>query len=124
MSLRSPLGRVRGLGSAKQGVAHWWSQRITAIALAPLSVWFLWMLVMNVGASHEEVHALIAEPLNAVLLISFLYCVFWHGKLGLQTIIEDYVHQRSAEIALLLAVKFSAFLCAAAGILAVLRIAL
>jgi succinate dehydrogenase / fumarate reductase membrane anchor subunit len=67
---------------------------------------------------------LIASPLNAVLLISFLYCIFWHGKLGLQTIIEDYVHHRPLEITLLLLVKYSAFLCAAAGILAVLRIAL
>ena len=124
MSLRSPLGRVRGLGSAKQGVAHWWSQRITAIALAPLSVWFLWVLVVNAGASHEEMRSLIAQPLNAVLLISFLYSAFWHGKLGLQVIIEDYVHHRPTEITLLLVVKFSAFLSAAAGILAVLRIAL
>lgn len=124
MSLRSPLGRVRGLGSAKQGVAHWWSQRVTAIALAPLSVWFLWMLVANVGATHEEMRRLIGAPINAVLLISFIYCVFWHGKLGLQTIIEDYVHHRPMEIGLRLVVKFSAFLCAAAGILAVLRIAL
>jgi len=124
MSLRSPLGRVRGLGSAKQGVAHWWSQRITAIALAPLSFWFLWVLVVNAGASHEEMRSLIAQPLNAVLLISFLYCAFWHGKLGLQVIIEDYVHHRPTEITLLLVVKFSAFLSAAAGILAVLRIAL
>lgn len=124
MSLRSPLGRVRGLGSAKQGVAHWWSQRVTAIALAPLSIWFLWMIVAHSGATHEEIHALIGQPLNAVLMISFLYCVFWHGKLGLQVVIEDYVHHRAMEIGLLLVVKFSAFLCAAAGILAVLRIAL
>lgn len=124
MSLRSPLGQVRGLGSAKQGVAHWWSQRITAIALVPLSIWFLWMVVTHAGASHDDMRALIAHPLHAVLLISFLYCVFWHGKLGLQVVIEDYVHHRPTEIALLLVVKYSAFLCAAAGILAVLRIAL
>lgn len=124
MSLRSPLGQVRGLGSAKQGVAHWWSQRITAIALVPLSIWFLWMVVTHAGASHDDMRALIAHPLHAVLLISFLYCVFWHGKLGLQVVIEDYVHHRPTEIALLLVVKYSAFLCAAAGTLAVLRIAL
>ena len=124
MSLRSPLGRVRGLGSAKEGVGHWWAQRVTAIALAPLSIFFVSLVIYLMNDDYSAVRATLANPLVAILLMSFVVSLFYHGQLGLQTIIEDYVHARSAEITLLLLVKFSSFLGALASVLALARIAL
>lgn len=124
MSLRHPLARVHGLGSAKEGVSHWWAQRLTAIALVPLSVWFLVWLFGLLGADPAAARASIAQPAVAVLLISFLVALFWHAQLGLQVVVEDYVHSRWLELTLQIAIKFLAFLGALAGILAVARIAL
>ncbi len=124
MSLRSPLGRVRGLGSAKEGVGHWWAQRVTAIALAPLSIFFVGLVIYLMNEDYTTVRATLANPLVAILLMSFVVSLFYHGQLGLQVIIEDYVHARSAEITLLLLVKFSAFLGGLASVLALARIAL
>ncbi len=124
MSLRHPLARVHGLGSAKEGVAHWWAQRLTAIALVPLSVWFIVWLFGLIGGDQATARAAIAEPLNALLLIVFVAALFWHAQLGLQVVVEDYVHTRWLEIVLLVSIKFLALLGALAGILAVARIAL
>jgi succinate dehydrogenase / fumarate reductase, membrane anchor subunit len=124
MSLRSPLGRVRGLGSAKEGVGHWWYQRLTAIALAPLSVFFVWLVLRLLNADYSEIRATIGQPLIAILLMSFMLSLFYHGALGLQTIIEDYVHHRPVELTLLVLVKFTAFLFSIASVLAIARIAL
>jgi succinate dehydrogenase / fumarate reductase, membrane anchor subunit len=124
MSLRSPLGKVRGLGSAKEGVGHWWAQRVTAIALAPLSIFFVLLVLYLRDADYTVVRNTLANPVIAILLISFVLSLFYHGQLGLQTIIEDYVHTRGLEVALLLFVKFAAFLCALASLLALSRIAL
>jgi succinate dehydrogenase / fumarate reductase, membrane anchor subunit len=124
MSLQSPIGRVRGLGSAKEGVAHWWMQRLTSIALAPLSIFFMWLCVHLLGANYSEVRATIAHPVIAVLLISYMVCLFYHGQLGLQVVIEDYIHHKATELTLLVIVKFTAFLFAAASVLAIARIAL
>jgi succinate dehydrogenase / fumarate reductase, membrane anchor subunit len=124
MSLQSPIGRVRGLGSAKEGVAHWWMQRLTSIALAPLSIFFMWLCAHLIGASYLEIRTAIAHPVIAVLLISFMVCLFYHGQLGLQVVIEDYIHHKASELALLVIVKFTAFLFAAASVLAIARIAL
>jgi succinate dehydrogenase / fumarate reductase, membrane anchor subunit len=124
MSLRSPLGRVRGLGSAKEGVAHWWWQRLTAIALAPLSIFFVWLVLHLLNADYSEIRAMVGSPLIAVLLMSFMISLFYHGALGLQTIIEDYIHHRATELVLLIVVKFSAFLFSIASVLAIARIAL
>lgn len=122
--LRTPLGRVRGLGSAKEGVSHWWAQRLTAIALIPLTIWVVWFLLGLAGADYATVRAAIADPLQGGLLMVYLVCLFWHGQLGLQVVIEDYIHHRPIELFLQIAVKFAAFLLAAAGVLAVLRIML
>jgi succinate dehydrogenase / fumarate reductase, membrane anchor subunit len=124
MSLQSPLGKVRGLGSAKEGVSHWWYQRLTAIALAPLSIFFVWLCLRLINADFNEVRATIANPIIAVLLISFLISLYYHGQLGLQVIIEDYIHHRPTEMTLLIVVKFASFLLAVASVLAIARIAL
>ncbi len=124
MSMQSPLGKVRGLGSAKEGVSHWWYQRLTAIALAPLSIFFVWLCLRLINADFNEVRATIANPIIAVLLISFLISLYYHGQLGLQVVIEDYIHHRPTEMTLLIIVKFASFLLAVASVLAIARIAL
>lgn len=124
MSLRSPLGRARGLGSAKDGVHHWIWQRLTAVALAPLTLWFVYSLMLMTGADHAAVTAWIARPEIAILLPVFLATLLHHSQLGLQVVIEDYVHTRWVNISMLLMVKFAHVLLAAAGIFAVLKIAL
>jgi succinate dehydrogenase membrane anchor subunit len=121
-SLRTPLKIARGMGSAKTGVHHWWVQRVTAVALVPLSIWFLFVLGGLVHAGYPAVLATIAQPVNALLLIVFAICTFWHGALGLQVVIEDYVHTRWLEVTLQIALRFGAFLGAFACVLAVLAV--
>lgn len=123
-SLRTPLKNALGLGSAKHGVHHFIVQRLTAIALAPLSLWFVWIVLSALHSDYADAHALIAQPFNAVLMLVFVVAVFWHAQLGLQVVIEDYVHTRWLEPALQIAVKFLCFLGAAASAFAVIRIAL
>jgi succinate dehydrogenase / fumarate reductase membrane anchor subunit len=123
-TLRSGLSRVRGLGSAKEGVNHWWAQRVTAIALVPLTLWFVASVVMLAGADHASVSAWIARPLNTVFLLCLLVATFWHASLGLQVVIEDYIHVERAKLVMLLVVKALLVLMALSGILAVLRVAL
>lgn len=121
-SLRTPLKVARRLGSSKSGVHHWWLQRITAIALIPLSIWLLFFMGALVRASYSMVLATIAQPVHAIFLIVLSLCLFWHGALGLQVIIEDYVHTRWLELTLQIALRFSAVLAALACVLAVLAI--
>lgn len=123
-TLRTPLKNVRGLGSAQSGVRHWWLQRLTAIALVPLSVWLLWLSAGLVHADYATVRAAIGQPVHAVLLVAFAVSLFWHGALGLQVIIEDYIHTRWQEVTLQIAVRFGAFLAVVACVLAIARIAL
>jgi len=123
-NLRHPLKRARGLGSAQFGVSHWWTQRTTATALIVLGVWFVILVLGLVHGDYAAARAAVAKPWNAVLLIAFLVSMFWHAVLGLQVVVEDYVHTRWKEIILLGAIKFIAVLCVLAGTLAVLRIAL
>ena len=123
-TLRTPLKNVRGLGSAQSGVHHWWLQRITAVALVPLSLWFLWLCAGLVHADYSTVLATIGHPVNAVLLVALVVSLFWHGALGLQVVIEDYVHTRWQEVVLQILVRFGAFLAAVACIFAIARIAL
>jgi succinate dehydrogenase / fumarate reductase, membrane anchor subunit len=122
--LRNPLKRARGLGAAQFGVGHWWTQRVTAAALIVLALWFLTLVLGLLHADYATARAAVAKPWNAVLLIAFVITVFWHAVLGLQVVIEDYVHTRWKEIVLLVAIKFIAVLSVLAGTLAVLRIAL
>lgn len=124
MSLQTPLARVRGLGSAKSGTEHWVGQRITAIGLLPLTLWFLYFATTLVGADYATVRAAVAQPWCAVLLATFVIMVLYHAHLGLQVVIEDYIHVRWAELSLLIAVKFIALVGSIAVLLALARVAL
>lgn len=121
-SLRSDLGRVRGLGAAKEGVAHWWAQRVTALALVPLTLWFASSVVSLVGADHAAVVDWIGSPVPAVLLVLLIVATFHHAQLGLQVVIEDYVHAEGMKVALILLVKGAAALLGVVSLFAVLRI--
>jgi succinate dehydrogenase / fumarate reductase, membrane anchor subunit len=122
--LRNPLKRARGLGSAQFGVGHWWTQRVTAAGLILLGLWFVVLVLGLLHADYATARATVAKPWNAVLLVAFIVTAFWHAVLGLQVVIEDYVHTRWKEIFLMVAIKFLAVLSVLAGALAVLRIAL
>ncbi|HEX3974504.1 MAG TPA: succinate dehydrogenase, hydrophobic membrane anchor protein [Stellaceae bacterium] len=121
--LQSPLGRVMGLGSAKEGVAHWWAQRLTAVALIPLLIWFVIEIISLTGAPRADVVAWLHSPFVAITMVLLLIATFYHMALGIQVVVEDYVHSEWSKITLLMLNKFVAFALAAAGIFAVLRIA-
>jgi succinate dehydrogenase / fumarate reductase membrane anchor subunit len=122
MSLRTPLGRVRGLGSAKEGVGHWWAQRVTALALVPLTLWFAVSMISVVHTDYAGAVTWIGAPLNSALLILLLVCVFYHALLGLQVVIEDYVHGEGIKLATLLVTKFILTLLGAIAVVSVLRV--
>jgi len=122
-SLRTALGRVRGLGSAKSGTAHWWLQRLTSLALIPLTVWFVVSVIAHVGAPYDDVRAWLSQPWSATLMILLLVATFHHAAAGMQVVYEDYIHNHAIRLAADLATKGLAFLLAAYGIVAVLKIA-
>lgn len=103
--MRSALGRARGLGSAKSGVGHWWAQRMTAIALLPLSLYFVLSVFLLEGAGQAAMRHYMAEPWNGVLFIALILALFYHLKLGMQVVIEDYIHTESRRLAAMLALK-------------------
>ncbi|MCC5857412.1 MAG: succinate dehydrogenase, hydrophobic membrane anchor protein [Ectothiorhodospiraceae bacterium] len=123
MSLRTPIKIARGLGSAKDGVHHWWVQRVTAVALVPLVVWFVFAVASLSGADYASVRAWVGQPFTTVMLVLLIAVAFHHAQLGLQVVIEDYVSAKGPQIAALILVKFLAVLMAVIGIVAVLRIA-
>jgi succinate dehydrogenase / fumarate reductase membrane anchor subunit len=122
--LRNPLKNARGLGAAREGTGHFIAQRLTAIALAPLSIWFLVAAVGLVDGGYAESRVFLAQPWNAALMAAFVIALFHHARLGLEVVIEDYIHQRALELALKVAVKFIAALAVIASLLAIVRIAL
>jgi succinate dehydrogenase / fumarate reductase membrane anchor subunit len=119
---RTPLARARGLGSAKDGVGHWWAQRLTAIALIPLVVWFAISLVMLSGADYTVVRAWIGSPLVMMLLVLTIAVGLHHAQLGMQVVIEDYIGGDGWKLALIVIVKFIAVLFGLGAIVAILRI--
>jgi succinate dehydrogenase / fumarate reductase membrane anchor subunit len=121
---RTPMKIANGLGSARSGARHFMAQRITAVALVALGLLIVCIALQVLHMDYASAHALIAKPWNAVLMIAFLITSFWHAQLGLQVVIEDYVHAKGFELALQIAIKFACFLGAAASVLAVIRIAL
>jgi succinate dehydrogenase / fumarate reductase, membrane anchor subunit len=123
LRLQTPLGRVRGLGSARSGTHHWWMQRVTSIALLPLTLWFVFAVWSLAGSTHEETLAFIARPLNAVLLLSLIAATFHHMAAGLQVVIEDYLRDDRLRLAALLGVKATCWVLALLAALSVLRIA-
>jgi succinate dehydrogenase / fumarate reductase membrane anchor subunit len=122
--MRSPLGRAIGLGSAKEGVEHWWAQRLTAIALIPLSLWFVSAVIGLAGADLETMQNWVGLPLPAILLVLLLIATFYHLSLGLQVVIDDYVHTDLTRLGLVVIVRLLSFGFAVAGVFAVLSIAL
>lgn len=123
MSLRTPLGRVRGLGSAKQGTHHWWAQRITAVALVPLTLWFIFSMAALAGADAAAAAQFVAQPVNAILLLLLIAATFHHLQLGLQVVIEDYITGEFAKIASLVVVKLLAVAFGVAAAFSVLKTA-
>ena len=122
--MRTPLKRALGLGSAKFGTEHFMWQRITAIILVLLGAYLIGLVLSLGGANYELAHAIVADPINATILVAFLVTMFWHAKLGLQVVIEDYVHTPALAAAAHIAIIFVCALAAIASVLAVLRITL
>lgn len=120
--LRAPLARARGLGSAKDGTHHFWVQRLTAVALLLLTPWYLWLLLSLLPADYLTVRLTLAKPLNGTLLLAFVLSMFWHAKLGLQVVVEDYIHVRWQELTLQLLIIFACALGALASIVAIGRL--
>ena len=123
MSMRSPISRVTGLGAAKEGVSHWWAQRVTSVALVLLGLWFVSALLRMPTFSHEFIVTWIAVPLNAVLLLLLIGTTVYHSQLGVQVVVEDYVTHHGLKIATMLLINFAHVAVAALAIFAVLRIA-
>jgi succinate dehydrogenase / fumarate reductase membrane anchor subunit len=123
MSLRSPLGHAKGLGSAKEGLSHWWVQRITAVALVPMILWMTISMIGLVGAEHADVVSWMSSPLNTTLLVLLVIALFYHSDLGLQVIIEDYVHEEAAKIACLIITKFAMIFLGGLCVISVLQVA-
>ena len=123
MSLRTPLSNALGLGAAKSGASHWWMQRLTSIALIPLVLWLAFSVALLGTADYASVIAWIRSPMATVLLIVLIIAVFYHMALGLQVIIEDYVHVEWLKLTSIIAVKFGSALLGVSGVIAVLRIA-
>jgi succinate dehydrogenase / fumarate reductase membrane anchor subunit len=119
--LRDPIAIARGLGSAKDGTGHWWTQRLTAIALLLLTPWFAWLVLGLIGSDQQAMRATLAQPWTASLLLAFVVSLFWHAQLGMQVIVEDYVHGW-LEVALQIAIKFAYTLATLASVLAIGRI--
>jgi succinate dehydrogenase / fumarate reductase, membrane anchor subunit len=123
MSLRSPLGVVRGLGSAKSGVGHFWTVRLLAVALIPLGLWFVVSVIGQAGADYASFRHWLATPCNAALMLLTVLGAIWHGALGVQVVIEDYVHCPAAKLASLVASRLLAFLLAALVLVSIVKIA-
>lgn len=124
MSVRTPLARVEGLGAAHSGTQHFWRQRVSAVALVPLSIWFVISALSLIGAGRHEAVAFLGMPINAVLMALFVVAALHHMMLGIQVVIEDYVHNEAARIALLVLNQFFAWLVGAASLFALVKIAL
>lgn len=124
MSMRNPLAKVRGHGSAKSGAHHWWAQRLSAIALVPLILWFVVSLTCVATADYATAVEWLSSPWNSALLILFIGAVFYHAQLGMQVVFEDYISGHCLQVTSIIVVRFLAFLLAAVSIIAVLSITL
>lgn len=123
MNLRTPLARARGLGSAKSGTHHWWMQRVTAVALVPLSLWFVASMVAVVTADHGTAIQWLQSPLVAILCCALIAATFYHGQLGMQVLLEDYVHSETLKLISIVVLKLASLLLAGTCVFAVLSIA-
>ena len=121
--IRTPLAQIEGLGAARAGTVHFWHERITAVALIPLSIWFAASALAYVGAQQGAVAAYFAEPVNAVPMFLFIVAAVYHMSLGLQVVIEDYIHQEGLKITLLMLNRFASWAIGAASGFALIRMA-
>jgi len=122
--MKHPLARARGHGSAKSGVQHWLVQRVSAGMLVLLLPWLTYSLLQLAGASHAATQAFVAEPWNATLLLLSLLLLLYHGMLGLQVVIEDYVHQRALELSLHFVLRAATLLAATLGVIHIMKLTL
>jgi succinate dehydrogenase / fumarate reductase membrane anchor subunit len=124
VSMRTPLSRVKGLGASGHGVEHWWLQRVTAVSNIPLVIAFVIIVAALAGSSYEEAVAIVAHPLVAIILALAVISVANHMRLGMQVIIEDYVHDKGLRIVAVIANNFYAVIVAAACLYAILKVSL
>jgi succinate dehydrogenase / fumarate reductase membrane anchor subunit len=122
MSLRSPLGKVLGMGSAKDGTAHWWAQRVSAVALIPLTLWFVFSLLTLPAFDYETVRTWLSVPFSGFLAVLLVAVLAYHSYLGTIVIVEDYVTAAGMKVLTLLLLRFLYVLCGGAGIFAILRV--
>ena len=122
--MRTPLSRVRGLGSAKKGTEHFWLQRVTAIANIPLAVFFVSAMVAHAGADYLTVKAFLSHPIVALVMLLLILSMVWHMRLGLQIVIEDYIHDHTVKILALILNTFFALAVGTASVLAILKLTL
>lgn len=122
MDFETPIKKTHGLGSVKTGVHHWWVQRVTAIALIPLTLWVVFSVALRVGEDYASVTAWFREPLTTVMLSLFVFFATYHASLGLQVVIEDYIHHQPAKIAALLVVNFLLILLGMLSMVLILRL--
>lgn len=124
MSLRSPLGRVLGLGSAKEGTGHWWAQRVSAVALIPLTLWFMFSLLALPSLDYARVVAWLSYPMSGFLAVLLIATLSYHSYLGTNEVVDDYVSSAGSKVLSLLFLRFLYVLAGGAGIFAILRVAL
>ncbi|TRX01148.1 succinate dehydrogenase, hydrophobic membrane anchor protein [Candidatus Methylobacter oryzae] len=122
MDYRTPLARAKGLGSAKSGTGHWWMQRVTAVALIPLSFWLIKFLGLSLTAPYQQTVDWLASPVNTVCIVAWVIAVFYHAALGLQVVIEDYVAAEGLKIISIWTANLTFLFMAIAALLAVFRI--
>ncbi|MBC6413310.1 MAG: succinate dehydrogenase, hydrophobic membrane anchor protein [Chromatiales bacterium] len=123
MHLRTPLSRAKGLGSAKEGIGHWWMQRVSSLFLIPLIVWGALMIASLGDYSHRNFTNWLSEPVNAILMMLLLVTGCYHAALGLQVVVEDYVHKVSLKLMSIIMIYFSLFILTVVGVFAVVEIA-
>jgi succinate dehydrogenase / fumarate reductase, membrane anchor subunit len=121
--IRSAFDRTRGLGSAREGVGHWWTQRVTAVALIPLTLWFAASLIARTRGDYSTLIRWLRSPFTSVLMVLLLTALFYHMALGLQVVVEDYIHSDRIKIPAVIVIHLASFALAAAGIVTTLRIA-
>jgi len=122
-SAETPLHKVQGMGSAHSGTGHFWHERVTSVALIPLSLWFLYAMLGLAGTSEVTALQFLARPWNALLMGAFVGFSLWHAYLGLQVVVDDYIHTAGMKISLMLAIRFSVIAVTATCLFAIVRIA-